>query len=267
MLLMGIAPLSAWGHSTVQTLGRAIWKPGVVAALITIAAYFTYTHNIIALIGFFLVALVILVTLYEFWRGARARQRSQNENFFTALTRLTGRNRRRYGGYVIHISMMLMAIGILGIELFQTETQGTLQVNESLQLQGYKLVYKDIAKWDDMGPNVNYTRAVIQVYKSDQLLTELHPRTDFYWESQQPMTIPGVRSTLADDVYVLLVDWEPASAIGATFQIYVNPLVNWLWIGSLLFLLGVVIAAWPDKDPEHETVRARGKAYQPGSAD
>ena len=267
MLLMAIAPLSAWGHSTVQTLGRAIWKPAIAALVITAVAFVTYTRNVIALIGFFLVALVILVTLYEFWRGARARQKTQNENFFTALSRLTGRNRRRYGGYIIHISMMLMAIGILGIELFQSETQGTIQVNESLELQGYKLVYKDIAQWDDASTGVNYTRAVVQVYKNDQMLTELHPRTDYYYDSQQNMTIPGVRSTMADDVYILLVDWEPASAIGATFKIYVNPLVNWLWIGSIAFLLGIIVAAWPDKDPEPVTVRASRTSRQTNAAD
>jgi cytochrome c-type biogenesis protein CcmF len=83
-----------------------------------------------ALIGFFLVALVILVTTYEYLRGVNARRKSQDENFFTAFWNLTGRNRRRYGGYIIHISMMLMAIGILGIELFQ-ETQGTLEQGQS----------------------------------------------------------------------------------------------------------------------------------------
>ncbi|MBV6396724.1 MAG: Cytochrome c-type biogenesis protein CcmF [Anaerolineales bacterium] len=265
MLLMGIAPLSAWGHSTMQTLGRALWKPAIAAGLGTVAIYFTYTTHIIALIGFFLVFFVILVTLYEFWRGARARQRAQNEHFFTALSRLTGRNRRRYGGYIIHISMMLMAIGILGIELFQSETQGTVQVGESLNLQHYQLVYEDIARFT--GPDGReVTRAVIQVYKDGQPVAELHPRTDYYWEAQQNMTIPGVRSTLADDVYVLLVDWEPASAIGATFKVYVNPLVNWLWLGSFLFLAGVVVAAWPDKDPESVTARARARGARQISA-
>jgi cytochrome c-type biogenesis protein CcmF len=266
MLLMGIAPLSAWGHSTVQTLGRTIWKPGVFAAGITLLIYATYTHNAIALIGFFLVALVILVTLYEFWRGARARQRSQGENFFTALAHLTGKNHRRYGGYIIHISMMLMAIGILGIELFQSETQGTLQVNESLNVENYQLVYKDIARFT--GPDSRQvTRAVIQVYKDSQPVTELYPRTDYYFDAQQNMTIPGVRSTLADDVYVLLVDWEPASAQGATFKVYLNPLVNWLWIGCILFLFGIIIAAWPEKDVEYATVRESRRAARTNAAD
>ena len=94
-----------------------------------------------------------------------------------------------------------------------------------------------------------------------------------YFSDQQmttatlPMSIPGNFSSFKDDLYVLLVDWEPASASGATFKIYVNPLVNWLWIGSLLFFIGVIIAAWPDRDPEYVPARARNKAYQPSSAD
>jgi len=81
------------------------------------------------------------------------------------------------------------------------------------------------------------------------------------------MTIPGNRSTMKDDLYVLLIDWQPISSEGATFKIYVNPLVNWLWLGSLLFMIGIVIAAWPDKDPERVTVRAGKQLKQPSAAD
>lgn len=267
MLLMGIAPLSAWGNSTLKTLGRALWKPALAALVITAAIFAFYTRNVIALIGFFLVALVILVTLYEFWRGTRARQRAQGENFFAALARLTGRNRRRYGGYIIHISMMLMAVGILGIEIFQAETQGALQTGQALELQGYKMVYKDIAQWDDASTGVNHTRAVVEIYKGNRAVAELYPRTDYFYEAQQNMTIPGLRSTMDDDVYVILVDWEPASAFGATFKLYVNPLVNWLWLGSLMFFFGIVIAAWPDREPETASIRERRSARQTSAAD
>src|SRR5512134_1145206 len=251
MLLMGIAPLSAWGHSTIKTLGRAMWKPIVGALVITAVLFATYTQKVGALIGFFLIALVILVTIYEYWRGAYARQRSQGENVFTAFWNLTGRNRRRYGGYIIHISMMLMAIGILGIELFQTETQGRVAVGETIDISGYTIEYKEIAQWDDLPSGVNYRRAVLDVYEGDKYLGQLVPRIDYYYDSQQNMTIPGNRSTMRDDLYVLLVNWEPVGASGATFEIFVNPLVNWLWIGSLLFAFGILIAAAiPERDPE-----------------
>jgi cytochrome c-type biogenesis protein CcmF len=266
MLLMGIAPLSAWGQSTVKTLGRAIWKPIIGAIVVTALLFATYTRNVGALIGFFLIALVILVTIYEYWRGANARQRSQGENILTAFWTLTGRNRRRYGGYIIHLSMMLMAVGILGIEIFQVETQGTIQQGETLSLANYELRYKDIAQWDDQPRGVNYRRAVLEVYQDGHYLGQLAPRIDYYYDSQQNMTIPGNRSTMRDDLYVLLVDWEPVAATGATFKIYVNPLVNWLWLGSLLFLVGVVIAAWPDRDAERVAVKARARVQQQTSA-
>jgi cytochrome c-type biogenesis protein CcmF len=267
LFLMAVAPLSAWGRSTVQTLGRAIWKSVAAAVVVTIALFLVYTKIIGALLGFFLVALILFVTFQEFWRGARARQRSQGENFFTALVRLTGRDRRRYGGYIIHISMALMAIGILGIEIFQKETQGTLAIGDSIEIGNYRIEYQDLANWDDLPSGVNYTRAVVNVYKDGEFLGQLNPRKDYYYDSQQPMTIPGQRATLGDDLYVLLVDWQPISANGATFKIYVNPLVNWLWIGSILFLFGVVVAAWPEKDPVQEPVRVVKRVRQPSAAD
>ena len=256
LFLMAVAPLSAWGHSTLQTLGRAIWKSAAIAVAATVAIFFTYTQNVYALIGFFLVALVLSATTHEILRGAMARQKAQSENFFIALGRLMGRNRRRYGGYIIHISMALMAIGILGIEIFQVQTQGQLSAGESLDIGGYRVEYREVAQWDNVPQEVNYTRAVVGVYRGDKYLGELYPRKDMYF-SGQPMSIPGQYSTLRDDLYVLLVDWEPISSTSATFKIYVNPLVNWLWIGAVTFLLGLAFAAWPDRDPADEPVRRK----------
>lgn len=260
LFLMAIAPLSAWGHSTVQTLGRAIWKSAALASILTVVLVFTYTQNIYALIGFFLIALVLFATFHEFWRGASARMKVQSENFFTAIGRLMGRNRRRYGGYIIHISMALMAIGILGIEIFQKETQGTIAAGESLELAEYRVEYRELASWDEFDAGVNYTRSVVDIYENGIFIGQLYPRIDYYYDSQQNMTIPGQHATLRDDLYILLVDWQPVSSEGATFKIYVNPLVNWLWIGSLTFLLGLIFAAWPDRDPADEPVRRKVSA-------
>src|SRR5271157_6580927 len=125
LFLMGIAPLSAWTRASLKTIGRAVWKPAIPTALVPPLLAALGMRSGAALVGFTLVAFVVFVTLYEFWRGAAARSRSQKENFLLALWHLAGRNRRRYGGYIIHLAMMMMALGILGIELFQTTTQQT----------------------------------------------------------------------------------------------------------------------------------------------
>jgi cytochrome c-type biogenesis protein CcmF len=261
LLLMGIAPLAAWRHSTAKTLGRAVWKPLIASLVVLAIVLVSGVRHWAALLGFWLSAFVSAVTLYEFWRGAMARSRKSEENFFVALWRLAGRNRRRYGGYVIHLGVVLMALGIIGIELFQTETQGTIAKGEEIALGQYNVRFDSLSVFDTPDGR-NVARAVVSVFKDGQPVGELYPRRDFYIESQQPMTIPGVRSTWEDDFYILLVDWQPVSTAGVTFKIYHNPLVNWLWLGGFVFILGTLIAAWPDRDPETESVIAR----KPGMA-
>lgn len=255
LLLMGIAPLSAWGHSTFKTIGRAAWKPLVVSLIGLVLMLAGGIRNISALIGLWVASFALLITLYEFWRGVRARMARMGENPLTALLRLVERNRRRYGGYIIHFGVIFMAVGIIGIELFQTETQGTLRQGESLTLRNYTVTYQSLAQFD-YHDGRNVARAVLTVERNGQLLGELYPRRDYYYDSQQAMTIPGVRSTIEDDIYVLLVDWEPVTIQSATFRIYHNPLINWFWIGGFVFVLGTLAAAWPDREPEPARARA-----------
>ena len=256
LFLMGIAPLSAWRLSTARTLGRAAWKPLIVSLVIVVIVFALGTRQWAALLGFWLCSFVSAVTLYEFWRGSMARHRKSGESLPVALWHLAGRNRRRYGGYTIHLGVVLMAIGIIGIEIFQTETQGTIPVGGQLSLGQYTIHYDSLANFD-YADGRNVSRAVVSVYKNGNYVGELHPRRDYYYESQQPMTIPGVRSTMEDDFYLLLVDWQPISTQSATFKIYLNPLVNWLWLGGIVFILGTLIAAWPDRDPEPVVVEKR----------
>jgi cytochrome c-type biogenesis protein CcmF len=262
LLLMGIAPLAAWRHSTFKTLGRAIWKPLAVSLIVLAGTFIAGIRSWAALLGFWLVALVASVTLYEFWRAAYARHRAQQESLPLALWRLAGRNRRRYGGYIIHLGVVLMALGIIGIELFQTETQGTLAMGEKMSLGAYTVTYQSLANFDHTDGR-NVTRAVVRVEKNGKFVGELYPRRDVYFEMEppQPMTIPGVRSSWEDDFYVLLVDWRPISTQSATFKIYHNPLVNWLWLGGFVFIFGTLVAAWPDQDPETVTARTNAKRY------
>ena len=245
VLLMGIAPLMAWRQASARQLGRLMQIPFVLALLLVIALALLGVRSWGALLGFGIAAFVALTTLLEFARGARARMRATGENPGAALLNLIARNRRRYGGYIIHLAVVLMAIGIIGSNAFQVETQGQLRPGEQLTLGRYVVTYDGLDEFfTDDGRQV--ARATVSVYRDGQFLSTLHPRRDYYIEAQQPMTIPGVRSTLEDDVYVLLVTWEPVAADGATFKIYVNPLINWVWTGGVIFILGTLIAAWPD---------------------
>ena len=173
------------------------------------------------------------------------RHRTQGESALLALWQLVVRNRRRYGGYLIHLGVVLMSLGVIGIEFFQSETQGLLRPGESLEVAGYRLTYRSLAQFD-VPDGRNVTRAVVGVEKNGRFLGEVYPRRDYYYESQQPMTIPGLRSTMEDDVYVILVSWQPITEDGATFKVYHNPLVNWLWVGALVFLVGSLVAIWPE---------------------
>jgi cytochrome c-type biogenesis protein CcmF len=147
---------------------------------------------------------------------------------------------------IVHIGVVLMAVGIIGIEFFQAETQGTIPAGGELDLGPYTMVYEGLDIFD--APDArNVARAVVTVNKDGEVIDVLYPRRDFYYDSGQPVTIPAVRSTLVDDFYVLLVDWKEISTEGATFKVYHNPLVKWLWIGTWVFIVGVVVGTWPDQ--------------------
>ena len=256
LLLMGLAPLSAWGRSALNRVGRSIWKPFAASLLVLAAVVVTGYYKMsvpsaywVGLLGLWLSAFTLFVTLYEYGRGVFARRRSTGESLPLAFWNLASRNRRRYGGYIIHIGVVLMALGIIGIEVFQSQTQGTISQGETITLRDYTVEFESLAVFDAPDGR-NVARAVVSIWQDGRLVDELYPRRDFFYDAQQPMTIPGLRSTIADDLYIILVDWQPISSGGATFKVFHNPLVKWLWVGGYVFILGMLVAAWPDKERE-----------------
>jgi len=255
LIIMVICPLAVWSYASFKHLGKLLWKPGIVSLVGIILPIVGGLTNWAAVIAFWLVAFVLAVNGFEFARRTRTRRRNESESWWDSVLKVFRRNRRSYSAMIIHIGIVLMALGIVGIEFFQSETQGTLAEGEQLSLASYTMEFEKLDVFDTPDAR-NVARAVISIKKDDQLIDELYPRRDFFYDSGQPMTIPGVRSTLIDDFYVILVDWKAITAQSATFKVYHNPLVKWLWIGTWVFIVGVVVATLPDNRSRKADVRS-----------
>ena len=242
VLLMGIAPLFAWRKQAARALGKAMWIP--FAASVGITALWGYLHRMhpASIFGLWLVSFALGTILAEFWKGVRARRATRGESIFPALLNLIGRNHRRYGGYIIHLGVVLIAIGVIGDAYFKQETQGTVSRNESIGIGGYKLEFKELRGYPGSDGR-EIVEAVTSLSKDGQVIRELNPRRDYFVVQEQPVTVPGVLSTPGMDFYVMLLGWDETGQ-SATFKIYVNSLINWLWVGGFVMILGTIIAAW-----------------------
>ncbi len=242
VLLMGIAPLFAWRKQAARSLGRAIWIPFATSLGITAIWGFLHRMHPASIFGLWLVTFTLSTILAEFWKGVQARHATRGENAFTALVNLIGRNHRRYGGYIIHLGVVLIAMGIIGDAYFKQETQGTVSEGESLSIGGYQFAFQKLLSYPGSDGR-DIVEAVGLLYQDGKPIREVNPRRDFFIVQEQPVTVPGVYSTPGVDFYVLLLDWSDDGTT-ATFKIYVNSLINWLWIGGLVMILGTIIATW-----------------------
>ena len=255
LLLMGVAPLTMWYRTSLQRLGRAILGPAAAALAFVVALFALGIDNWAALVGMWVVAFSFVLTLLEFWKGTRARVK-RGEGPWQAFSRLMARSRRRYGGYWIHLGVLIMAFGIIGSYFFQQETQIRLNRGESVTLGAYEMAFNGIRQYAG-ADDLLIREANLALYRDGEFLRELGPRTELYTRTGQPMTIPGVRSSIADDFYVIMVNWETVTNDAATFRLYVNPLINWVWLGGLIFIFGTLIAAWPEAAEAKATTATR----------
>ncbi len=253
VLLMGIGPLVAWRRASAKALGRLLWLPTTSALLLAIALVFLGVSIPGAVVGFAIAEFTAATTLSEFWRGARARQRSSSEPFLTALSRLIGRNRRRYGGYLIHLGVVLIAVGVVGSHFFQKESQATLGRGESMTIAGYTLVYEGFRELPPKpGDDLVLDIATVGLYRDGRRLATLEPQREFYQTTQETLTPPALYGGKMglEEIYLLLVGWEQAGLTSASFKVYINPLVNFIWLGGVVFILGTLVAAWPNPAEE-----------------
>lgn len=264
-ILMGVAPLSGWGATTLYRMGRASLIPVLLTAASLALFALGGMSTPVALVAYAVVLLAGWVAIVETARGVIARRRAHKENVLTSLVALFNRNPRRYGGYLIHFGITVIGLGVIGSTLFQLETQRTLAVGQSLDLGGYTMRYDNLLANQVAEDGRLMDIAEVTVLRDGQEIAHLRPRRDFYPESSgaNSMTIASAHSTLENDFYVLLVNWEPINQNAATFKVYINPLINLVWFGGLILIVGTFLAAYP-KDTVAERARASVTAPAPG---
>ncbi|PJF31998.1 MAG: hypothetical protein CUN52_02160 [Phototrophicales bacterium] len=263
-LLMGIAPLSAWGATSLKRLGRSVIVP-LALTIVSLGLFIGQATdkngvlNILAWLGYGLVLFSGWVAIYETYRGAVARIKAHGESLPVALYTLLRRNPRRYGGYLIHLGITVIGIGVIGSTVFQQETQQTLAVGETLAIADYQIRYDGLEQGQISQDGRIMDIANLTLIRNGQEIAHLRPRRDFFpnaGEGMNSMTISGAHSTIENDFYVLLVSWEPVSASSATFKVYINPLVNLVWWGGIVLIFGTMFSFFP-KETLPERIRQR----------
>jgi cytochrome c-type biogenesis protein CcmF len=260
LILMGAAPLLAWRRSAPETLRRNFTWP-LIAGLISIPVLFVLgIRSVAGFIGFGVLAFVFAGITQEYVRGVRARRHATGESWPEALFNLVRRNGRRYGGYIVHIGVLLIALGIIGNEIFQSEGQANLAPGESITVANYTLTYNSLDVTE--GPNYTEFSAVMPLNKNGSPRGAIVPKKLVYHKNEeQPMTEVGLRPGFFEDVYVVLAGFDGMGQT-ASFKVYVNPLMSWMWIGGLVIILGVLVSTWPRK----AAVTSEASARVPGAA-
>ncbi len=246
LLLTGIGPLVAWRRASSASLRRQFVWPAAIGAATSVATGVVFWGEV----GFWAVAVwglsafIVAGVVQEYARAIRARTRRHGESVLGALRTLLSKNQRRYGGYIVHVGVVLMVIGFSGA-LFNHEQLENVRVGESIEWGDYRLEYRTA----DAIPEQHYggATAKLALYRDDDPLAMMQPERRVYWLEDQPNSIPSIYSTWHEDIYVILNAIEADGS--ATLKVYQNPLVNWIWFGGVLFVVGSLVVMWPHPEP------------------
>lgn len=243
ILAMGLGPLLAWRRTAPHTLWHNLLPPVITAAACALILPLAGIRDVAANIGFTVCAFTAGSILYELWRGMRVRH-SHGEPYPLALVILIQRYRRRYGGYIVHFGLILLAAGMIGSHAFQQEHDASLKPGQTVTIGDYKLVY--FGNTDNTYPDEEIIQAELQVWHNGQLEEYIYPARQFYANFQnEPSSLISITTENMSDLYVFLADWQGASQ--ASFRIFINPLVPLIWSGGIMMLFGGIICWWPEK--------------------
>jgi cytochrome c-type biogenesis protein CcmF len=244
LLLMGIGPLIAWRRASLRGLGRTfLWPLGIALATGAVLLLLGAGSSVPGLVGYTFCAFVLASIGLEFWRGTRARRALSRGSWFGAFSELVARNRRRYGGYVVHASIVLLAIGVIGSSAYDTTREQRLAVGQAMEVGDYTLTYRGATQ--ERGANAMEIRALVDVERGGESLGTMRPGKNNYFAEQQVSNEAAIRSDRmnGEDLFLIAEQIEEGSVF---LKVLVKPLVNLIWIAGFVFLGGALIALWPD---------------------
>nr|WP_263325761.1 heme lyase CcmF/NrfE family subunit [Neobacillus sp. Marseille-Q6967] len=243
MFVMAVCPLLAWQRSSLKNLKKNFLIPAVLAVAAMALMVVLGIQKAWAVIGYGVIVLLFITHFLEFYRGVKARRKMTNEKVYLALYRLMVKNRRRYGGYIVHIGISFIAMGIIGSQNYDIQTMKTVNLGDSLEVKDYRINYERLDQKSEGINDIVY--AEMTVFKNGKRIGTIQPEKVFYGNWDQPSSEVGLISSLKEDLYVVLSDWENDGK--ATFVVKINPMISWLWIGSFMIVIGSIFAVWNGK--------------------
>ena len=243
LFLTGVGPLLAWRKTSKDSLKRNFGRPlvfSVIAGAIAFALGLREFYSVICLTLCLFVATTILI---EFYRGAKVVRSRSGASFAASAVDLTMRNTRRYGGYIVHMGMVLIFVGLAGAA-FNKDVQKEMQPGSTINIGRDTLTLQSI----DSRPEPNYTaqRLIIEVMRDNKPIMMLYPERRRFPASQESGTMVAIYSTLKEDLYVVYAGESPDTQL-PVIHVYLNPLVKWIWLGGCVVVLGTFVTLLPNR--------------------
>jgi len=244
IFLMGVGPLISWRKATPENLKKNFLVPLIVGLIVGTVLFALKIRDITALLSFSFCGFVVGTVVTEFYKGVSVRS-SRGENIFVSLTTMISRNNRRYGGYIVHLGVVLIVIGITASSTFNSEVQATLNTGESFAVGEYELTFVKLETYTNDAKNG--TKAVLLLSTGGKTIDTVYPEKNIYrYEGNREInkeTEVSLRSTYKDDLYIILSNVN--SNTNATFRAIINPMVSWIWAGGFVVLFGALITMMP----------------------
>lgn len=255
LALTGIGPVIAWRRATRRNLKRNFALPLVGGGAVVLAFLALGARNGYALATFGISTFVMTVIVVEFFKGTRARARIEGEGALAAFVHLVGRNRRRWGGYIVHAGVVVIFTAIAG-RAFEVEVRKAISPGETVTVASpfghtYTLTYEGLSS--SVEGNFDRWVALMSVQRNGKPVGSLTTEQRWYRVNQQMVTEVGIRSTPLEDLYVILAQVENMEGVVANdpeaqrivTQVMINPLVGWIWYGGVILTVGALVALWP----------------------